>query len=418
MSLIEELGKNSKSAARILRNINTADKNRALLLTAEEINKNKAAILLANKQDLQAADGEISPALLERLELNEKRINSMTDGLMQIATLPDPVGEITGIKTTAKGLQIGRMRAPIGTIAMIYESRPNVTIDAAALCLKSGNAVILRGGREAMNTNLALLSCLQTALNTANLPANAVQLIKNPDRKIVSEMLAAKEYIDVLIPRGGKGLVELVSREATMPTIKHLEGICHIFVDKNADINKALSICDNAKTYRYGICGSMETLLIHREIADDFLPKIAAIYRQKAVEIRGCVEVCKILSDDGIECVAATEEDWSTEYLAAVISIKIVDDFNAAVGHIDTYSSGHTDAIITENLTAANQFLREVNSASVMVNTPTCFADGYEYGLGAEIGISTDKIHWRGPVALEGLTCEKFIVMSDGIIRK
>ncbi|MBR1375159.1 MAG: glutamate-5-semialdehyde dehydrogenase [Cardiobacteriaceae bacterium] len=418
MSLIEELGKNSKSAARILRNTTTADKNRALLLTAEEINKNKAAILLANKQDLQAADGEISHALLERLELTEKRINSMIDGLMQIAALPDPVGEITGIKTTAKGLKIGRMRAPIGTIAMIYESRPNVTIDAAGLCLKSGNAVILRGGREAMNSNLALLSCMQNALKIANIPEHAVQLIKNPDRKIVSEMLAAREYIDVLIPRGGKGLVELVAREATMPTIKHLEGICHIFVDKYADLDKALNICDNAKTYRYGICGAMETLLIHREIADEFLPKIAAIYRQKAVEIRGCAKTCKILSDLGIESVAATEEDWSTEYLAAVISIKIVDDFNTAVGHIETYSSGHTDAIITENLTAANQFLQEVNSASVMINTPTCFADGYEYGLGAEIGISTDKIHWRGPVALEGLTCEKFIVMSDGIIRK
>lgn len=414
MTLIDSLGKQAKAAAPLIAAASTAQKNRALQHLAQELEAQAQHILAANAQDMQAAGEKgLDAALAERLELNPKRIESMIDGLRQIAALPDPIGEIAAMKTNAKGLQVGRMRVPLGVIGIIYESRPNVSIDAAALCLKSGNAVILRGGSEALNTNLVLQDCIERSLQAAGLPIAAVQMIKDSDRRHVQDLLQAADYVDVLIPRGGKGLVKLVSEQARMPVIKHLDGICHIYVDKAADMDKALRIVDNGKTYRYGICGATETLLVHQDIAAVFLPSIAEIFVSKGVEIRACEQTCQFLP----QAKPAVEEDWHSEYLAPIISVKIVADIDSAIAHIEAYGSHHTDAIVTENLAAAQQFLRQVNSASVMLNTPTCFADGYEYGLGAEIGISTDKIHWRGPVGLEGLTSQKFIIISDGITR-
>lgn len=414
MTLIDSLGKQAKAAAPLIAAASTAQKNRALQHLAQELEAQAQHILAANAQDMQAAGEKgLDAALAERLELNPKRIESMIDGLRQIAALPDPIGEIAAMKTNAKGLQVGRMRVPLGVIGIIYESRPNVSIDAAALCLKSGNAVILRGGSEALNTNLVLQDCIERSLQAAGLPIAAVQMIKDSDRRHVQDLLQAADYVDVLIPRGGKGLVKLVSEHARMPVIKHLDGICHIYVDKAADMDKALRIVDNGKTYRYGICGATETLLVHQDIAAVFLPSIAEIFVSKGVEIRACEQTCQLLP----QAKPAVEEDWHSEYLAPIISVKIVADIDSAIAHIEAYGSHHTDAIVTENLAAAQQFLRQVDSASVMLNTPTCFADGYEYGLGAEIGISTDKIHWRGPVGLEGLTSQKFIIISDGITR-
>lgn len=414
MTLIDSLGKQAKAAAPLIATASTAQKNRALQHLAQELEAQAQHILAANAQDMQAAGEKgLDAALAERLELNPKRIESMIDGVRQIAALPDPIGEIAAMKTNAKGLQVGRMRVPLGVIGIIYESRPNVSIDAAALCLKSGNAVILRGGSEALNTNLVLQDCIERSLQAAGLPIAAVQMIKDSDRRHVQDLLQAADYVDVLIPRGGKGLVKLVSEQARMPVIKHLDGICHIYVDKAADMDKALRIVDNGKTYRYGICGATETLLVHQDIAAAFLPSIAEIFVSKGVEIRACEQTCRLLP----QAKSAVEEDWHSEYLAPIISVKIVADIDSAIAHIEAYGSHHTDAIVTENLAAAQQFLRQVNSASVMLNTPTCFADGYEYGLGAEIGISTDKIHWRGPVGLEGLTSQKFIIISDGITR-
>lgn len=414
MTLIDSLGRQAKAAAPLIAAASTAQKNRALQHLAQELEAQAQHILAANAQDMQAAGEKgLDAALAERLELNPKRIESMIDGVRQIAALPDPIGEIAAMKTNAKGLQVGRMRVPLGVIGIIYESRPNVSIDAAALCLKSGNAVILRGGSEALNTNLVLQDCIERSLQAAGLPIAAVQMIKDSDRRHVQDLLQAADYVDVLIPRGGKGLVKLVSEQARMPVIKHLDGICHIYVDKAADMDKALRIVDNGKTYRYGICGATETLLVHQDIAAAFLPSIAEIFVNKGVEIRACEQTCQLLP----QAKSAVEEDWHSEYLAPIISVKIVADIDSAIAHIEAYGSHHTDAIVTENLAAAQQFLRQVNSASVMLNTPTCFADGYEYGLGAEIGISTDKIHWRGPVGLEGLTSQKFIIISDGITR-
>lgn len=414
MTLIDSLGKQAKAAAPLIAAASTAQKNRALQHLAQELEAQAQHILAANAQDMQAAGEKgLDAALAERLELNPKRIENMIDGVRQIAALPDPIGEIAAMKTNAKGLQVGRMRVPLGVIGIIYESRPNVSIDAAALCLKSGNAVILRGGSEALNTNLVLQDCIERSLQAAGLPIAAVQMIKDSDRRHVQDLLQAADYVDVLIPRGGKGLVKLVSEQARMPVIKHLDGICHIYVDKAADMDKALRIVDNGKTYRYGICGATETLLVHQDIAAAFLPSIAEKFVSKGVEIRACEQTCQLLP----QAKAAVEEDWRSEYLAPIISVKIVADIDSAIAHIEAYGSHHTDAIVTENLAAAQQFLRQVNSASVMLNTPTCFADGYEYGLGAEIGISTDKIHWRGPVGLEGLTSQKFIIISDGITR-
>lgn len=414
MTLIDSLGRQAKAAAPLIAAASTAQKNRALQHLAQELEAQAQHILAVNAQDMQAAGEKgLDAALAERLELNPKRIESMIDGVRQIAALPDPIGEIAAMKTNAKGLQVGRMRVPLGVIGIIYESRPNVSIDAAALCLKSGNAVILRGGSEALNTNLVLQDCIERSLQAAGLPIAAVQMIKDSDRRHVQDLLQAADYVDVLIPRGGKGLVKLVSEQARMPVIKHLDGICHIYVDKAADMDKALRIVDNGKTYRYGICGATETLLVHQDIAAVFLPSIAEIFVSKGVEIRACEQTCQLLP----QAKSAVEEDWHSEYLAPIISVKIVADIDSAIAHIEAYGSHHTDAIVTENLAAAQQFLRQVNSASVMLNTPTCFADGYEYGLGAEIGISTDKIHWRGPVGLEGLTSQKFIIISDGITR-
>lgn len=414
MTLIDSLGRQAKAAAPLIAAVSTAQKNRALQHLAQELEAQAQHILAVNAQDMQAAGEKgLDAALAERLELNPKRIESMIDGVRQIAALPDPIGEIAAMKTNAKGLQVGRMRVPLGVIGIIYESRPNVSIDAAALCLKSGNAVILRGGSEALNTNLVLQDCIERSLQAAGLPIAAVQMVKDSDRRHVQDLLQAADYVDVLIPRGGKGLVKLVSEQARMPVIKHLDGICHIYVDKAADMGKALRIVDNGKTYRYGICGATETLLVHQDIAAVFLSSIAEIFVSKGVEIRACEQTCQLLP----QAKPAVEEDWHSEYLAPIISVKIVADIDSAIAHIEAYGSHHTDAIVTENLAAAQQFLRQVDSASVMLNTPTCFADGYEYGLGAEIGISTDKIHWRGPVGLEGLTSQKFIIISDGITR-
>ncbi|UJF23872.1 glutamate-5-semialdehyde dehydrogenase [Suttonella sp. R2A3] len=414
MSIITTLGEQAQRSARSLAILGNARKREALEAMAGAIDSARANIQSANQQDVAAGQEKgLSEALLDRLTLTDARIDAMIDGIRQIAGLPDPVGEISGMRTNDKGLQIGRMRVPLGVIGIIYESRPNVTADAAALCLKSGNAAILRGGSEAIHSNRAIMAAIQEGLSEAELSPHAIQLVPDTDRALVSELLNAAQYIDVVIPRGGKGLVQLVSEQAKMPVIKHLDGLCHTYIDVAADLEKALRVADNAKTYRYGICGATETLLVHQNIAADFLPKIAEIYRKKGVEMRGCSQTQALIN----EAHAANEDDWSTEYLAPIIAIKIVLDYEAACAHIARYGSRHTECIVTEQLDTAQRFLREVDAASVMVNTPTCFSDGYEYGLGAEIGISTDKIHWRGPVGVEGLTCQKFIVLSDGVTR-
>lgn len=389
----------------------------ALLHLAEALEAHVEEILYANQEDISKAEEEgLNVALIDRLRLNVQRISGMCESLRQIAALPHLVGEVTGIKTTTRGLRVGRMRAPLGVIGMIYEARPNVTVDAAALCLKSGNAVILRGGHEAEYSNCCLFDLIQQSLLTVlnDKMAQAVQRIDSSDRAYVAAMLRGRGLIDVIIPRGGHSLVDLVSREARVPVLKHLDGNCHIYVDEDADPAIAWDVVENGKTYRYGICGATESLLVHEKIAEVFLPRMAAIFQQHQVEMRGDAQVCALLGD---VCQAAEEEDWGREYLAPIISIAVVADVDAAIAHINRYGSHHTDAIISNNLSCCQRFLRQVDSASVMVNTPTCFADGFEYGLGAEIGISTDKIHWRGPVGLQGLTCEKFIVLSQGILR-
>jgi glutamate-5-semialdehyde dehydrogenase len=337
----------------------------------------------------------------------------MAEGLRQIAALPDPVGEITDLKYRPSGIQLGKMRVPLGVIGIIYEARPNVTADAAGLCLKSGNAAILRGGSEALHSNLAIAACVREGLVSAGLPETAVQVINTTDRAAVAELITMREFVDVIVPRGGKGLIERLMNDARIPVIKHLHGVCHVYVDDKADMDKAVRIADNAKTSRYGTCNTTETLLVASAVAAEFLPKIAAIYTAKNVEMRGCERTCAILTDIN----TATEEDWHTEYLAPIISIRVVDDMDAAITHINHYGSQHTDAIVTEDYTRARRFLREIDSSSVMINASTRFADGFEYGLGAEIGISTDKIHARGPVGLEGLTSQKWIVLGDGHVR-
>ena len=381
---------------------------------ANAIIANQQALIKANSLDLAAGKKKgLDGPLLDRLELTPARIVGMTEGLRQIASLPDPVGEISQMSNRPSGLQVGRMRVPLGVIGIIYESRPNVTVDAAALCLKSGNATILRGGSEAINSNRAIAECIQTGLNAANLPTDAVQLVQTTDRTAVSELLGMQGLVDIIIPRGGKGLVERVSRDARIPVIKHLDGICHIYIDEHADFDKAVNVSINAKTYRFGICGAMETLLVSASIAAEVLPALQNGFVSKGVELRGCQQTRELLPD----IAEATELDWQTEYLAPILSIKTVADIDEAIQHIDNYGSHHTDSIITENITASRTFLKEVDSSSVMINTPTCFADGFEYGLGAEIGISTDKLHVRGPVGLEGLTTQKYIVTSEGVIR-
>jgi glutamate-5-semialdehyde dehydrogenase len=411
---MQQLGAQARAAAAVLALAEPAAKNKALVEIAAQLNAQREAIKQANAQDLQQGreDG-LDDAMLDRLMLDDARIDGMIEGLRQVTALPDPVGEISDMDYRPSGIQIGRMRVPLGVIGIIYESRPNVTIDAAALCLKSGNATILRGGKEAIHSNQAITRCVQQGLKSAGLPEAAVQFIETTDRAAVGMLLTMKGQVDVIIPRGGKGLIERVSREATIPVIKHLDGICHVYIDDQADLDKAFDVALNAKTRRYGVCNAMETLLIAEAVAPSILPRLAAAYRDKGVELRGC-ERCRAID---AAMLPASEEDWSTEYLAPVLSIRIVDDMAQAIGHINHYGSHHTDSMISENFTRARQFLRGVDSSSVMINASTAFADGFEYGLGAEIGISTDKIHARGPVGLEGLTSQKFIVLGDGHTR-
>lgn len=393
----------------------TAQKNGALLHLAHLLKTHESAILAANAADMRrAVEKGLDDALLDRLKLTEKTIDSMCEGLRQIAALPDPVGEMDEFRTRENGLQIGKMRVPLGVIGMIYESRPNVTVDAAALCLKSGNACILRGGSEAFESNMAIAKLIGRALAEHGLPEDAVRLIENTDRESVGAMLQSPDLIDVIIPRGGKSLVARISAEARVPVIKHLDGICHVYIDRAADTEKAVNIALNAKTSRYGTCNTMETLLVHSSRAAEILPLLAEKYAEKSVELRGSPRVLDILPD----IVPASDADWDTEYLAPILAVKIVDSLEEAVAHINTHGSHHTDSIVTENYTDAQIFLRTVDSASVMVNASTRFADGFEYGLGAEIGISTDKIHVRGPVGLHGLTSQKWIVLGNGQIRR
>ncbi|MBT8119924.1 MAG: glutamate-5-semialdehyde dehydrogenase, partial [Gammaproteobacteria bacterium] len=373
----------------------------------------------SNMLDLAAGrEKGLDAALLDRLELTDERIQSMADGLRQIASLPDPVGVISNMAYRPSGIQVGQMRVPLGVIGIIYESRPNVTADAAGLCLKSGNAVILRGGSEAIHSNRAIAECIKHGLEVAGLPAEVVQVIETTDRAAVGELLRLKDSVDVIIPRGGKSLIERISNESEVPVIKHLDGICHVYIDDEADKEKALNVAFNSKTQRYGTCNTMETLLLADSVAVEILPELAKMYLDKGVELRGCEKTLSILKNIDIDAVSAVEDDWSTEYLAPILSIKIVQGIDAAIAHINQYSSQHTESIITENYTRSRQFLREVDSSSVMVNASTRFADGFEYGLGAEIGISTDKLHARGPVGLEGLTSQKYIVLGDGHIRQ
>ena len=418
-SYMHQLGVSARQAARDMAKANTGQKNSALLAIADNIITAQAELIKENAKDLEAgkADG-LDDALLDRLALNEERIQGMAEGLRQIAALADPVGEVSDLNYRPSGIQVGKMRVPLGVIGIIYESRPNVTADAAGLCLKSGNATILRGGSEASNSNKAIALCIRAGLESAGLPANAVQVIEVTDRAAVGELITMPQYVDVIVPRGGKGLIERISAEAKVPVIKHLHGVCHVYLDAKADRTKAIEIAFNAKTHRYGVCNAMETLLVDNVVAADLLPELAKRYAEEGVEIRGCAKTRDIINGviDGVK--AATEEDWDTEYLAPVLSIRVVEGLDAALEHIHKHSSGHTESIVSEDLAAARRFLSEVDSSSVMVNASTRFADGFEYGLGAEIGISTDKIHVRGPVGLEGLTSQKFIVIGDGHIRQ
>jgi glutamate-5-semialdehyde dehydrogenase len=412
---MQGVGKAARAASRAIAKADTKAKDRALLSMAEAIASDEARLLAANAEDLAAARAKgLEPALIDRLTLSAKGVHSMADGLRQIAALPDPVGEITHLNFRPSGIQVGRMRVPLGVIGIIYEARPNVTADAAGLCLKAGNATILRGGSEAIRSNRAIAACVHEGLRAADLPEAAVQVVDTTDRAAVGELLRLDEYVDVIVPRGGKGLVERVMAESRIPMIKHLDGVCHVYVDEHADPEKAVRIADNAKTQRYGTCNTMETLLVHRRIAPVVLRRLAAIYLGKGVELRGCETARELVP----QMRPATEEDWYTEYLAPILAVRVVDDLDQAIEHIAVYGSQHTDAIVTEDLGRARRFLREVDSSSVMVNASTRFADGFEYGLGAEIGISTDKIHARGPVGLEGLTSLKFVVIGDGQVRE
>ncbi len=409
------LGEAARSASRVVAASSTAQRNVALLVMADRLEARTDRLQTENEKDLQAGRRKgLDAALLDRLELTSERIAGMAEGLRQIASLPDPVGAMTDMDFRPSGIQVGKMRVPLGVIGIIYESRPNVTADAAGLCLKSGNASILRGGSEAIHSNQAIATCIHEGLEKAGLPQAAIQVVETTDRAAVGELLRMDSYVDVIIPRGGKGLIERVSRDAKVPVIKHLDGICHVYIDDRADRGKAIAISINAKTHRYGVCNAMETLLVAEGIAADVLPALKTIYDEKGVELRGCERTCKLLTDIN----SASEADWDTEYLAPILAIRIVDGLDAAIQHINTHSSQHTDAIVTEDYTRSRRFLREVDSSSVMVNASTRFADGFEYGLGAEIGISTDKLHARGPVGLEGLTSQKYVVLGDGQVRE
>lgn len=412
---ITQLAEKAKAASYVIANADTQQKNQALYAIAQLLRENEDQLIAANQKDMQSAQEKgLDAALLDRLQLSSKTVSSMAEGLEQIAALPDPVGEMTDFAYRPSGIQIGKMRVPLGVIGIIYESRPNVTADAAALCLKAGNACILRGGSEAIHSNMAIVQLIHQGLQMFRLPENIVSFVEHTDREGVGSMLKLTGLIDVIVPRGGKGLVKRISEEARVPVIKHLDGVCHVYIDEYADMEKARQVAINAKTSRYGTCNTMETLLVHQAVAAKILPVLAQDYQEKQVELRGDEQVCALL---GNSVIPASEEDWYTEYSAPILSIRIVANMNEAIDHINHYGSHHTDSIMTENYTLARQFLRAVDSSSVMVNASTRFADGFEYGLGAEIGISTDKIHARGPVGLEGLTGQKWIVLGDGQIR-
>ncbi|MEE8255050.1 MAG: glutamate-5-semialdehyde dehydrogenase [Nitrosomonadaceae bacterium] len=412
---MQAVGREARSASRMMARVETAPKNRALTAIAADIKRNEQKLLAANTIDLEEAKAKgLDSVLIDRLTLTPKGVASMVDGLLQITALADPIGEISDLNYRPSGIQVGKMRVPLGVVGIIYEARPNVTADAAGLCIKAGNAAILRGGSEAIHCNQAIATCVKEGLRAAGLPENVVQVIETTDRAAVGELITMKEFVDVIIPRGGKELIKRISDEACIPVIKHLHGICHVYIDDGANLDKSIRIADNAKTQRYGTCNTMETLLVHEKIAREILPPLCKIYLDKGVELRGDKASCAIVK----KMKEATEEDWRTEYLAPILSVRVVNSFDQAIEHINIYGSQHTDSIVTEDYSRARRFLREVDSSSVMVNTSTRFADGFEYGLGAEIGISTDKFHARGPVGLEGLTSQKFIVLGDGQIRQ
>lgn len=415
LTYMHGLGQAARDASRVLASASTAQKNNALLATAQELEQASQSLLAANAKDMAAgrANG-LDDAMLDRLELTPQRIEEMIEGLRQVAALPDPIGEIQDMRYVPSGIQLGKMRVPLGVIGIIYESRPNVTVEAASLCLKSGNATILRGGSEAIHSNQAIAECIVRALATTGLPATAVQVVATTDRAAVGALITMPEFVDVIVPRGGKGLIERISREAKVPVIKHLDGVCHVYVDEFADAKKAIRVVDNSKTQRYAPCNAMETLLVHSSQIESVLKPLVAIFQEKGVELRGCSRCLEHFTDI---MQPATEEDWHAEYNAPILAVKILDSLDEAINHINTYSSQHTDSIITENYTHSRTFLTRVDSSSVMINASTRFADGFEYGLGAEIGISTDKLHARGPVGLLGLTSEKYIVFGDGHIR-
>jgi glutamate-5-semialdehyde dehydrogenase len=409
-----ELGRKARIASRVIAAAPTALKNKALIAIADELDKSRITLVSENQKDLAAGKANgLDSAMLDRLAVKPATIDGMIEGLRQVAALADPCGEITDMSYRPSGIQVGKMRVPLGVVGIIYESRPNVTIDAASLCLKSGNAAILRGGSEAIHSNRAIANCLQAGLKAAGLPTDVVQVVETTDRAAVGELIAMPAFVDVIVPRGGKGLIERISNDAKVPVIKHLDGICHVYIDDKADLDKAFVIALNAKTHRYGVCNAIETLLVNEQVAAQILPRLAAAYTEKGVELRGDEKTRALITAN-----VATDEDWATEYLAPILSIKIVAGLDEAIAHINHYSSQHTDAIVTEDYTRARRFITEVDSASVMVNASTRFADGFEYGLGAEIGISTDKIHARGPVGLEGLTSQKWVVFGDGHIRQ
>ncbi|UTW44254.1 glutamate-5-semialdehyde dehydrogenase [bacterium SCSIO 12696] len=411
---MNETGQRARQASRAVARATSEQKNRALLAMAAALDSAREELLVANQKDLEAGrESGLDAALLDRLALDNNRIDGMLEGLRQVAGLEDPIGEISDLRYRPTGIQLGKMRVPLGVVGIIYESRPNVTIDAASLCLKSGNAAILRGGSEAINSNCAIARCVAAGLTEAGLPENAIQLIETTDRAAVGQLITMPDYVDVIIPRGGRGLIERISNDARVPVIKHLDGICHVYIDDAADLEKAFNIAFNAKTHRYGVCNAMETLLVADAVASEILPRLAQAYGDKGVELRGCERTQQLIT-----CTPASEEDWVTEYLGPVLSIRVVTDADEAMDHIAQYSSGHTESIVTENYTTGRRFLAEVDSSSVMINASTRFADGFEYGLGAEIGISTDKFHARGPVGLEGLTSQKWIVFGDGQIRQ
>ena len=412
---MQTLGSQAREASRTIAAADTALKNKALLAIAEALSHGREKLLAANALDMQngSANG-LDAALLDRLELNPERIDAMIEGLHQVAKLPDPIGEVTDLQDRPSGIKLGKMRVPLGVVGIIYESRPNVTIDAASLCLKSGNATILRGGSEAIQSNQAIAACITQGLIEVGLPEAVVQVVNTTDRAAVGELITMTEFVDVIVPRGGKSLIERISADARVPVIKHLDGNCHVYIDDRADLQKAVAIALNAKTHRYGVCNAMESLLVAESVAEKVLPELAALYAEKNVELRGCDKTRKIIA----AAIAASEEDWSQEYLAPILSIKVVAGLDEAIEHINSYSSQHTEAIVTEDQERANRFIRQVDSSSVMINASTRFADGFEYGLGAEIGISTDKIHARGPVGLEGLTSQKWVVYGNGQIRQ